>query len=142
MGSKYTPLEEYLKNKGMDHVPMTFSEIEEVIGDSLPRSARAHRAWWSNNPSNSVITYAWLAAGYKTRAVNMEAESLVFERDPGARALARPAPGEDAPPRHGTHPLFGCMAGTITFTDPADLTAPADPGWADLAGAVAGGDDG
>ncbi len=122
--TKYQPLENYLKNMSKPRVPMSFSEIEAVIGDYLPPSARKHRAWWSNNPSNSVITYAWLAAGYKTSAVNIEAEKLVFERT---------APGEGVVPQGtkagagGRHPLFGCMKGTVTIPDGVDLTEPADP---------------
>ncbi|HID68207.1 MAG TPA: hypothetical protein EYP31_08120, partial [Roseibacterium sp.] len=105
--------------------------IESVIDDSLPASARKHRAWWSNNPSNSVITYAWLAAGYKTSAVNMESETLVFRRTGGSPPAAPAAAGSldpaDEPPA-----IFGCMKGTITFVEGVDLTKPADPEWADL----------
>jgi hypothetical protein len=30
------------------------------------------------------------------------------------------------------HPLFGCMKGTVTIPEGADLTEPACPEWADL----------
>jgi len=122
--TKYQPLEKYLKDAKKRNIPMSFSEIEAVIGDRLPPSARKHRAWWSNNPSNSVITYAWLAAGYKTAAVNLEAEKLVFEK-------SRPDAG-DTPQGGGTdgpHPLFGCLKGLITIPADLDLTQPADPDW-------------
>ncbi|MEE9453579.1 MAG: hypothetical protein V3V13_04255 [Paracoccaceae bacterium] len=69
--TKYEPLENYLEKKGFSQIPMTFSDIETIIENSLPPSARKHRAWWSNKPSNSVITYAWLNAGYKTAQVDL-----------------------------------------------------------------------
>ncbi len=134
MEKKYAELENHLANKGFDSIKMTFKEIESVIDDTLPASARKHRAWWSNNPSNSVITYAWLAAGYKTSAVNMESETLVFRKltpedsGPAIPQVSKPAKGADKP----SHPIFGCMKGTITFVEGVDLTKPADPEWADL----------
>jgi len=125
--SKYSALEKFLKHKQMDHVPMSFEEIESVIDDNLPPSARKYRAWWSNNPSNSVITYAWLNAGYKSAEVNLEGEKVVFRRQ---RAHA-PEIGksDETVPRH--HPLFGSMKNSVTFAQNQDLTEPADPGWAD-----------
>ena len=74
--TKYAPLEEYLRSSGratvpmtfgeIENVPMTFGEIENVIGSALPPKASNHRAWWSNNPANNVMTKAWLAAGYES----------------------------------------------------------------------------
>lgn len=123
--TKYGPLEKYLSQKALKSVPMTFSEIESVIGETLPPSARKHRAWWSNNPSNSVITYAWLAAGYKSSEVNLEGERVVFLKT------------EDTPARATFDaPLLGCLAGTVTLAPGVDLTAPADPEWADLSEAA------
>ena len=59
---------------------MTFGEIERVIGAPLPPAALKHRALWSNNPSNWVMTKAWLAAGYETEKVDMEDCKLVFRK--------------------------------------------------------------
>ena len=78
--SKYGPLETHLRRSGQTSVPMTFGEIEHVIGAKLPPSAFKHRPWWSNNPSNSVITHAWLGAGYKTAEVDMTGRKLVFRK--------------------------------------------------------------
>ncbi len=109
---------------------MAFEEIEAVIKDSLPPSARKHRPWWSNNPSNSVITRSWLAAGYKTARVDMVSERLVFVRDdtPDSRQISPPVAANGS----GGHPLLGCMKGTVTVTIDLDLTAPAMPEWADM----------
>ncbi len=125
--SKYEPLENYLDKKGFSEIPMTFSAIESVIGNNLPPSARKHRAWWSNNPSNSVITFAWLNAGYKTARVDLEREKLVFVRD---NTIEPPTVNK---PKHGQHPIFGCLKGLITIPDDLDLTEPADPEWGDRA---------
>ena len=130
---KYEPLADHLRKLGYGQVRMKFEEIEKVLGFPLPPSSRNHRAWWSNNPSNNVMTHAWIGAGYQTEAVDMEQRKLVFRRaEPdGAHhspVSPRPLPGgeksEDAP-----HTLYGCLRGTVTFVGEVDLTQPADPDW-------------
>jgi len=126
--SKYAPLGDYLAKKDAPHIPMTFAEIEAVVQNTLPASARSHRGFWSNNPTNSVITYAWLGAGYKTEKVDMATERLVFRKD---TSTGQPTPADQqgvAPT--GDHPAFGCLQGTIQLADNVDLTSPAAPGWA------------
>lgn len=130
--TKYEPLECHLKSKQSKLVPMKFREIEAVIGESLPASARKHRAWWSNNPSNSVATSAWLNAGYKSADVDIAGEALVFKR----KADAPASPDRNPPGGEGNadgtgkrHPIFGCMKGTLTIEPGLDLTAPVAPDW-------------
>lgn len=126
---KYEPLADHLRKLGYGQVRMKFEDIEKVLGFPLPPSSRNHRAWWSNNPSNNVMTHAWLDAGYQTEAVDMEQRKLVFHR---VAPKATP-PEPDAPPEAATggapHPLFGCLKGTVTIPDGVDLTEPADPDW-------------
>jgi hypothetical protein len=78
--SKYAPLAEYLRKQPHREVPCSFGDIERVLGFGLPPVARRRRAFWSNNPSNNVMTEAWISAGFRTRAVDMEGERLTFER--------------------------------------------------------------
>lgn len=127
--SKYEPLSDYLKSKNHDRVPMTFSELEKLIDDALPPSARKHRAWWSNNPSNSVITRAWLDAGYITRDVDLGAEKLVFRRTPRPELAGGSKSGSVGQSGPGGRSIFGCMKGTLTIMPGIDLTEPADPDW-------------
>ena len=127
---KYQPLENHLKTRGLREIQITFEEIEAVIKDNLPPSARKHRPWWSNNPSNSVMTKSWLAAGYKTARVDLESERLVFVRDDTLNSwqTSFPVPENGS----GGHPVLGCMSGTVTVADDLDLTTPAMPEWADM----------
>ena len=127
--SKYEPLSDYLKSKSHDRVPMTFKELEKLIDDTLPPSARKHRAWWSNNPSNSVITRAWLDAGYITRDVDLGGEKLVFRRAPKRESTARSKGGSIGDSDPTGRSIFGCMKGTLTLLPGVDLTEPADPEW-------------
>lgn len=83
---------------------MTFAEIETVTGTKLPEKSQHSRAWWSNNPSNSVLTRVWRDAGFESADVDMKARKLVFRRV--------------------RHPLFGAMKGTFSIDPSWDLTKP------------------
>jgi hypothetical protein len=87
---KYSPLTEHLKRVDALWYPMTFSQIEGIIGGRLPESARRHRAWWSNNPDNSSMTTAWLAAGWYSSDVDMGSGKLVFRRREDRREQSVP----------------------------------------------------
>jgi hypothetical protein len=128
--TKYQPLESYLAGKSVSELPMSFADIERLIAAPLPPVARKHRAWWSNNPSNSVITKAWLGAGYRTAKVDMGAERLVFRKaDTGAYPDATAA--EAAAPRSlgFLDRLRARLAGTVTIPDGVDITAPTGEVW-------------
>ena len=59
---------------------MSFAEVEEVLGDPFPASARKYNPWWSNNPSNDPRTYGWLNAGYHTANVDVAGQAVTFVR--------------------------------------------------------------
>lgn len=78
--SKYEPLGAFLRAQKTERIAMSFAEIERILKAKLPPS-KQHRAWWSNNPSNNVMTRQWLDAGYKTSDVDPDMGRLVFLRD-------------------------------------------------------------
>lgn len=121
--SKYDRLGDFLRSQSGEHVPMSFADVERITQAKLPPSAHKHRPWWSNNPTNSVLTRVWLDAGFESEQVDMAGQKLVFRR------VGKPAP--DAPPAGGPsgHPLFGALKGTIRIAPNVDLTEPADPAW-------------
>jgi len=124
--SKYDRLGEYLRTQRGREVPMTFAEIERVIGAKLPPNSPQYPAWWSNNPSNNVMTKVWLKSGFRTEQVDVKARKVVFRR------VEQNSP-EPPPPSHpkkgGRHPIFGALKGLIRVPPGVDLTDPADPDW-------------
>ncbi|HEX4535191.1 MAG TPA: hypothetical protein VH000_13215 [Rhizomicrobium sp.] len=129
--SKYDELGQYLKRQAASEIPMTFAEIEDVLGTTLPPSAYRHRPWWSNNPNNSVMTKAWLDAGYRTERVDMAAQKLVFKRAPKPAHGGMADPARNFKPaeipmekKQGHHPLIGSMKGTFTLVPPDKNEAP------------------
>ena|SRR5215475_5077261 len=122
---KYDRLGEFLRVQRAKEVAMTFAEIERVIGDKLPPNSPQYPAWWSNNPTNNVMTKVWLAAGFRTEQVDTKARKVVFRR-------VEPSSTDTSLPRAkkvGRHPLFGALKGLIHIPPGVDLTEPADPDW-------------
>ncbi len=138
--SKYDPLGKYLREQAFSEVRMTFVDIEHVTGVKLPPKAQRHPAWWSNNPSNNVMTKVWLDAGFRSEQVDITGRKLVFRRvrvaPPQAREGMNDAPRgfkqEAVTPQPRRHPMFGAMKGLLTVAPGTDLTQPAAPDWARL----------
>jgi hypothetical protein len=133
--SKYELLKQHLENRAASEVPVTFDDVETIIGAKLPRSAKLYRMWWSNNASNHVHAQSWLDAGYRTERVDMDAKTLVFVRGDSrpARGMAEPHhefKSTEKKPRR--HPLFGRLKGMVTIEPGYDLAQPAMPEWAEL----------
>jgi len=127
--SKYDALGDFLRKQRATLVPLTFDEIERLTGTTLPRSAR-YRAWWSNNPFNSVMTQVWLDAGFRSEQVDMKQGTLVFRRaEDTGRSNPVPASGKGEAAAKPFHPLFGLMKGLTRVAPGVDLTEPADPDW-------------
>lgn len=123
---KYEPLTQFLAQASGAEVPMTFAEIERVTGHPLPASKK-YPAWWSNNPSNNVMTKAWLAAGYQTERVDIGGERLVFRRTADRASTA----AAESPPLTGTilDRIRARLGGMVTVSSGVDLTAPVSDLW-------------
>ncbi len=92
---KYAPLYRHLTALVEPEWRISFGDIEAILGFDLPASARLYRPWWANQKRGSGHSHAlaWQAAGWKTKDVDLEAETLVFERARGASgAPAFPPP--------------------------------------------------
>jgi hypothetical protein len=128
--SKYQRLGDFLRTQNQERIPMSFADIERVTKAKLPPSAHKYRPWWSNNPTNSVLTRVWLDAGYESEQVDMAGQSLVFRRvtPPPAEPSVSTSPSGAIP----IHPAYGALKGLVKVAPGVDLTAPADPDWADI----------
>ena len=82
---KYAPLYRHLLSLAPEQKWRAgFGELERVLGFRLPDSARLHRPWWANSRKGSGHSHAlaWQAAGWRTQQVDLEAETLLFIREP------------------------------------------------------------
>ena len=76
--NKYAPLEQFLQSSDQGFISMTFSELEQILGDTLPKSAYIYDAWWGNGWH--LQARAWLDAGYKAEQVHLEKQTVCFRR--------------------------------------------------------------
>lgn len=83
MPSKYTPLEQYLKNQPytIHELTLTFGRIEEILADSLPKSASIYPEWWNNEEQGThVQARSWMDAGWRVVTANLSQRSVRFFR--------------------------------------------------------------
>lgn len=73
---KYRRLYNHLQSRPRREWQTTFQEIESILGFELPRSARLHRPWWSNQRNGHSQACAWNSAGWETANVNLHSETL------------------------------------------------------------------
>ena len=82
MTGKYLLLYKYLVNRYATTVVLTFGEIEDILGFTLPGLARLHQEWWTS-PDLTVdrLNYsdAWILAS-RTARPNLHAQTVTFER--------------------------------------------------------------
>lgn len=80
--SKYAPLANHLLklSKRQERLIIDFSEIEKIIGDRLPATAREHRSWWANDSTTHVQSGQWLKANWRVVSINMTKEKITFAR--------------------------------------------------------------
>ncbi len=79
-GSKYQPLLEFLRGSNQSEVILTFVEIEALMNNPLPNSAKSKRAWWSNRSKGALQASAWMEAGYRVEDVNLDGQQVIFRK--------------------------------------------------------------
>lgn len=80
--SEYRPLHKYLDERFANTVVLTFAEIEDLLGITLPSHARLQQEWWANpDPDHtpSAQSHSWIQASRSAKA-NLVAKTVVFER--------------------------------------------------------------
>jgi hypothetical protein len=82
MSGKYLALYTYLENRYASTVVLTFAEIEDLLGFTLPDVARLREDWWTHpDPQAARPAYSdsWVLAR-RTAKPNLSARIVVFER--------------------------------------------------------------
>ena len=81
--SKYEKLLEFLRNvsQTQSSLTLTFSEIEEIISEPLPASAKKYRPWWANEKDGTHSQrLAWMNAGWLVDKVDLSFSRVTFKR--------------------------------------------------------------
>jgi hypothetical protein len=78
LAAEYRPLHKYLDDRFANTVVLTFNEIEDLLGFTLPDLARHQEDWWADSPP-SAQSRSWRQAS-RTATPNLLAQTVVFER--------------------------------------------------------------
>jgi hypothetical protein len=81
MTGQYLLLYKYLANRYANTVVLTFAQIEDLLGFTLPDKARFHREWWTNPETDAAgpnYSDSWILAN-RTAMPNLPARIVVFE---------------------------------------------------------------
>jgi hypothetical protein len=84
MSGKYKLLYKYLEDRYATTVVLTFGEIEDLLGFSLPDQARLSAEWWTHAEArgpDANYSDSWTLAR-RTAKPNLSSHTVVFERLP------------------------------------------------------------
>lgn len=77
---KYGWFAVWLLNQSADTIPITFREIEEILGFQLPESARHYNAYWSGGQPGGTIGNVITDAGWRATQVDVRGERTTLVR--------------------------------------------------------------
>lgn len=83
MAGNYALLEQFLRGlpNSEEEVTLTFERVEEILNETLPRSAREDGPWWGNQKQGIQIeTNAWMDAGWMVEIVDLQGKWVRFVR--------------------------------------------------------------
>ncbi len=95
---KYNFLKLYLLGQQGDFCTLTFSDIEKIIGEPLPCSARRHAQWWGNDRTHTQAL-SWMLAGWNVGQVDLVEQYVFFSRLFSDGSSRRQRPVEKASPQ-------------------------------------------
>jgi hypothetical protein len=77
---QYKALYKYLDERYANTVVLTFAEIEDLLGFSLPDLARLQQEWWTSADSAPATHSCSWTLARRTAKANLSAQTVVFER--------------------------------------------------------------
>jgi hypothetical protein len=78
----YRLLHDYLRERYADTVVLTFDQIEDLLGSTLPTEARSDLGWWGRTTviaTEAHCSDAWVLA-MRTARPNLQAKTVMFDR--------------------------------------------------------------
>lgn len=76
---KYIPLADYFASASSQKITLSFTEIEQIMGQQLPNAAYLNKSWWKKTKPPAKHFHAWMDAGYYVSDV-MTNRFVTFER--------------------------------------------------------------
>jgi hypothetical protein len=79
--ARYQPLGDWLAAQQGASVTLTFTEIEQILGQPLPTRARVASSWWhTTERRQDPPARVWGAAGWRVAAVDRRHAAVTYVR--------------------------------------------------------------
>ena len=83
MERKYIPLASFFAEAEQPEVTLTYSAIENIVGQQLPNAAYLNSSWWKKTKPPATHFLAWLDAEYTVKDIDL-GRSVTFTKDSDA----------------------------------------------------------
>jgi hypothetical protein len=80
---KYLPLDAWFRTQPatIEHIELTFDQVEAILGTPLPKSATKLTTWWTNvHPKIQSHRTVWLNNGWVVAEFDLQARWVKFRR--------------------------------------------------------------
>lgn len=114
------------RTRGPRIIKVSFADIEALLQEPLPPSARQYHSWWDNDPASNVQALAWMGAGWRVDDADLVSGQVVFHRtnsvrkhlffDDLLRRLKEARPGITAATRTFAQSWWSFSAGKTGFS--------------------------
>lgn len=78
---KYIKLKDYFADAEFSKRTLTFKQIEEILGEGLPKSAYSYKDFWMPRKNMNRIAEAWISGGYHMKKLDLDKKKVQFVRD-------------------------------------------------------------
>lgn len=79
MEKKYIPLAAYFLKATLNEVKLTYTALENIIGQQLPNAAYLNSSWWKKTKPPAMHFQAWVEADYYVKEIEL-GRSVTFAK--------------------------------------------------------------
>ena len=80
MEKKYIPLESYFAEVAQNQVTLTYTAIENIVGQPLPNAAYLNSSWWKKTKPPATHFLAWMNSDYTIKEIDL-GRSVTFIKE-------------------------------------------------------------
>jgi len=83
MEKKYIPLASFFAEAVQNEIKLTYTAIENIVGQQLPNAAYLNSSWWKKTKAPATHFLAWLDADYTVKEIEL-GRSVTFTKESDA----------------------------------------------------------
>ncbi len=80
MEKKYIPLESFFAEVSQNEVTLTYTAIENIVGQPLPNAAYLNSSWWKKTKPPATHYLAWMNSDYTIKEIDL-GRSITFIKE-------------------------------------------------------------